>query len=50
MTGYENPVISLVREIAIRWNTLEPEIYLLYGRLMNLGFTDSDGEIVNVEQ
>lgn len=39
-----------MREIAIRWNTLEPEIYLLYGKLVSLGFTCRDGEIVIVEQ
>lgn len=42
--------IDLVREIAIRWNTVEPEIYLLYGKLVSLGFTCRAGEIVIVEQ
>lgn len=38
-------LINLVREIAIRWNTLQMSIELMYTKLIKLGFTHENGDI-----
>lgn len=43
-------LFNLVRECLATWNQIEPSLLVMYAKLVSLGFTYSDGEIIIIEQ
>lgn len=35
----------MVSHLNFRWNTIKPSLYLLYDKMVDLGFRDENGEV-----
>jgi hypothetical protein len=48
--GLRKPILLLVRECDVRWNSIEASLVLFYRKMLDLGFTYDGSDVICVNR